>query len=167
MTMKTLSPIIPMESTHQQTDPITVIIAIIATLITVLIRNITNNKDLWSTSTPTHVTSHTEDQKKEAGGTTAAPRSSRSSSRTKTTTTGSKNTTQTKAGKNSKNSARKQPTRTPKVAAPNQSTTEPEATLSSQDQISQWDTSWQTISSPASKITTLNPTPNKDQPIAS
>ena len=50
-------------------DPITVLIAIIFTLITVLIRNLTNNKDLWPTSTPTKSGNATAAPKKAAGGT--------------------------------------------------------------------------------------------------
>ena len=54
-------------STHLSDDPITVIIAIIFTLFTVLIRN------LWPTSIPTESGKATVDQKKVDGGTNQVP----------------------------------------------------------------------------------------------
>ena len=96
-------------------DPITVIIAIIFTLITVLIRNLTNNPDLWPTSTLTKSGNATAGQKKAAGGTKRAPRSKASTSAPKQQTTTSKRGT----GKTSKTSAKKPRSTTPKVENPN------------------------------------------------
>ena len=95
-------------------DPITVLIAIIFTLITVLLRNITGNSQLWPTSTPTKSGNATADQKKAAGSTQRAPRSKASSSATKAP----KSTSKRGSGKTSKTSAKKPPSTTPKVENP-------------------------------------------------
>ena len=108
-------PMKPMTQTKSHSDdPITVLIAIIFTLITVLLRNITGNSQLWPTSTRTKSGNATAVQKKAAGGTKRAPRSKASSSATKVPTTTSKQGT----GKTSKTSAKKPPSTTPKADNP-------------------------------------------------
>ena len=108
----------PMTKSHSD-DPITLLIAIIFTLITILVRNLTNNPDLWPTSTPTKSGNATAAPKKAAGGTKRAPRSKVSTSVPKQPTTTSKRGT----GKTSKTSAKKPRSTTPKVESPSPSPT--------------------------------------------
>ena len=134
--------------TMTKTTEAHVIEHIIAIVLSLTISLINNIKCLF-TSTHTPDTKPTVAQKKAAGGTKSARRSSQSSTQRKTTTNGATS----KTGTNSKSSATKRRTRTPKAAHQKQSTTVQVDTPSCQEQMSQTDTSCLTISIPALKNT--------------